>query len=247
MSGSGPLYYCELPDGIEPGETLSLRGAEGHHAVDVRRLRSGEAVILGDGAGKTCRCRITTAERGSLSAEIVEILEEPVPRVRVTLQQALAKGGRDELAIQAATEAGVWAVRPWLARRSISRWEGRKVERGVERWRSVVREAAKQSLRSRIPEVLPLCAEPSGRLCGDDASLRLVLDPEADERLGQLSVSETGDITILVGPEGGIPEQDLVSLSEAGVRRVRLGETVLRTSTAGVAALAILNAKAGIW
>jgi 16S rRNA (uracil1498-N3)-methyltransferase len=159
------------------------------------------------------------------------------------LAQALAKGDRDELAIQAATELGAAGVIPWAAERSVSRWDGAKAIKGRERWASIVREASKQAIRSRVPDVAALAstaelAVRSGRL--------LVLDPLGDAALTELEL-DGEPITLVVGPEGGISPREFEQLEAAGAARVRLGSEVLRTSTAGPAALAVLNARLGRW
>jgi 16S rRNA (uracil1498-N3)-methyltransferase len=168
------------------------------------------------------------------------------------LVQALAKGDRDELAIQAATELGVDGVIPWAAARSVSRWEGAKLARGRERWASIVREATKQSIRPWLPEVDELAS--TRQLAARAGSTRmLLLEPTASARLTDVAASivrdapNEADIVLVVGPEGGIAPAELDLLTEAGATAVRLGETVLRTSTAGPAALAILNQALGRW
>ena len=161
------------------------------------------------------------------------------------LAQALAKGDRDELAVQAATELGVDGVIPWTAARSISRWEGAKIAKGRDRWSAVVREASKQSLRAWIPDVLDLVTTKQLVRLAEGARM-LVLEPTAEQALGELEVGAE-DLILVVGPEGGISPQELDALAAAGASVVRLGDEVLRTSTAGPAALAVLNVKLHRW
>jgi 16S rRNA (uracil1498-N3)-methyltransferase len=176
---------------------------------------------------------------------VESVQESPVPSPRLVLVQALAKGDRDELAVQAATELGVDEVVPWQAARSISRWSGPKEEKGRERWRAIVREASKQSLRPRVPEVAPL--EQVRGLVARAATARvLVLEPSAQARLSQV-VPDGRDLVLVVGPEGGIAPEELRLLAEAGAEAVALGDSVLRTSTAGPAAIAVLSARLGRW
>ncbi|HEY8282246.1 MAG TPA: 16S rRNA (uracil(1498)-N(3))-methyltransferase, partial [Leifsonia sp.] len=166
-------------------------------------------------------------------------------RPAITLVQALAKGDRDELAVQAATELGVDRVVPWAAARSISRWEGPKVAKGRDRWASIVREAAKQSIRAWVPAVSELAT--TADIVSFCAHARvLVLEPDAPEPLTGVRPDER-ELVLVVGPEGGIAPQELDALRQAGAELVRLGDTVLRTSTAGPAALAVLNASLGRW
>jgi 16S rRNA (uracil1498-N3)-methyltransferase len=179
----------------------------------------------------------------ALTADEV-VVEEP-PATRITLVQALAKGDRDELAVQAATELGVDAVVPWAAARSVSRWEGPKAEKGRQRWAAIVREAVKQSIRSWLPPVAAVAttAELPARLEG---VRMLVLDPTATTPLTDIR-PDGGDLALVVGPEGGISPAELDRLVAAGAQPVRLGASVLRTSTAGPAAIAVLNVALGRW
>jgi 16S rRNA (uracil1498-N3)-methyltransferase len=168
-----------------------------------------------------------------------------MPATRITLVQALAKGDRDELAVQASTEIGVDAVIPWSAARSVSRWEGPKAEKGRQRWATIVREAVKQSVRAWLPQVGGLAA--TGELASRLAGARiLVLEPTATTALTDVR-SDGRDIALVVGPEGGITPAELDRLIAAGAEPVRLGASVLRTSTAGPAAIAVLNAVLGRW
>jgi 16S rRNA (uracil1498-N3)-methyltransferase len=246
----GPLYFDAQAAAAAVGDTLVLAGAEGHHAVDVRRLRAGEGVSVGDGAGRVCACTTVQAAAGRLTVRVEQVLRERERGPRVCLIQALAKGGRDELAIQAATEAGVDAVRPWQARRSIARWAGPKAERGRRRWADVVREASKQSLRATVPAVEPLLSDGSGTAALDALDVLFVLDPRAERPLSAVPAVELRGLArvgLLIGPEGGMSEADLDALGAAGAWRVRLGDSVLRTSSAGLAALTLLNAALGRW
>jgi 16S rRNA (uracil1498-N3)-methyltransferase len=234
------------------GRVVALGPQESRHAVTVSRIRAGEALLVGDGRGAVASCTVTAADpqRLELRVDAVETHPEPVPRV--VLVQALAKGDRDEMAVQAATELGVDAVIPWQAARSVSRWEGAKVAKGRERWRAIVREAVKQSIRPHVPEVEQLATTKD--LVRRAAGARvLVLDPTADVRLSGLDLAapEDGtparDVLLVVGPEGGISPAEVDALRAAGATPVALGSGILRTSTAGPAALALVNAALGRW
>jgi 16S rRNA (uracil1498-N3)-methyltransferase len=236
---------------IETGDLVELSGDEARHAVTVNRMRVGEHTMIGDGRGLMVRGVVVKAEAKQLeiAVESSEWHEEPTPRL--VLVQALAKGDRDELAIQAATELGVSAIVPWQAERSVSRWSGPKVAKGVERWSTIVREAAKQSIRPWVPVVDdPVDAKALiARAADGEAPTRiLVLEPTATERLSSVDLaSGAGTILLVVGPEGGISARELELLTEAGAQLVRLGDEVLRTSTAGPAALAVANVALGRW
>ncbi len=244
-------FVVETAREVLPGGVVELTGAEAKHAASVRRLRVGETVTVGDGAGVWLT---GTAEEVVPSRVVVRVAarrEEPPAAPRIVLVQALAKGDRDELAVQAACELGVDEIVPWQAARSVSRWEGTKAATGRERWAAIVREAAKQAHRAWVPPVDEVVTTRGleGLLAasGTDAPPRLLLlDPTAGERLSQVT-DDGRDLMVVVGPEGGFAPEELERLSAAGAERVRLGDTVLRTSTAGPAAVALLSAALGRW
>ncbi|PPH42731.1 16S rRNA (uracil(1498)-N(3))-methyltransferase [Rathayibacter sp. AY1C9] len=231
--------------GFVVGGRLALTGAEARHAATVSRIRAGESVRVGDGRGLVATAVVESAEPARVVLVVESMQESPVPSPRLVLVQALAKGDRDELAVQAATELGVDEVVPWQAARSISRWSGPKEEKGRERWRAIVREASKQSRRPRVPEVAPL-EQVRGLVARAATSRVLVLEPSAQARLSQV-VPDGRDLVLVVGPEGGIAPEELRLLAEAGAEAVALGDSVLRTSTAGPAAIAVLSARLGRW
>ncbi|WP_295011409.1 16S rRNA (uracil(1498)-N(3))-methyltransferase [uncultured Microbacterium sp.] len=227
------------------GDTVALTGAEAKHAAVVRRVRIGEPITLGDGAGVWLEGEVAGSEPGRVDVAVLSRREDPAPDPRILLVQALAKGDRDELAVQAACELGVDEIVPWQAARSVSRWEGTKAAKGRERWATIVREAAKQAHRSWIPTVAGI--ESTADLVRRAGRQRvLVLDPTAPTRLSRLE-PDARDIVLVVGPEGGIAPEELERLVDAGAERVLLGDTVLRTSTAGPAAIAVLNVARGRW
>jgi 16S rRNA (uracil1498-N3)-methyltransferase len=231
------------PADAEIGSRVTVTGDEARHAVTVARVRIGERIAIGDGSGFLVWGAVVAASAAELAIEVDEVRHDPEPEPPLWLAQALAKGDRDELAIQAATELGVAGVIPWSAERSISRWDGAKAAKGQERWASIVREASKQAIRSRVPEVAELAT--AARLAALPGQL-LVLDPLGDAALSDV-VLDGERATLVVGPEGGIAPREFDALVAAGGVRVRLGQEVLRTSTAGPAALAVLNARLGRW
>ena len=178
---------------------------------------------------------------------VIETSYEEKPDLELTLIQALAKGDRDELAVQAATELGVMQVVPWQAERSVSRWDGPKVAKGVQRWQSIVDEAAKQALRAWTPAVLqPITTKELAKQVAQ-FEVVLVLDPTAEIGLASVKLPAKASVALVVGPEGGISPAELTALQQAGATRVHLGTSILRTSTAGMAAIAALQAGAGNW
>jgi 16S rRNA (uracil1498-N3)-methyltransferase len=249
-----PLFLLEPGDldTVDAGGTLLLDGAEGRHAATVRRLRAGERVDVADSAGVVALCQVRdvvaagTRRPEALLLDVLDVRTEPQPALRFVLVQALAKGGRDEQAIETATELGVDEVVPWQAARSVVLWRGPRGDKAHASWRSTVRAAAKQSRRPRVPTVAPVVAGPAlaGRV--SSAALAVVLHEEATTPLSSLTLPSEGDVLLVVGPEGGIAPDELTDLTAAGAVAVRLGEHVLRSSTAGPAALAVLSA-AGRW
>lgn len=224
----------------EIGSLVELDGPEGKHAVQVRRMRQGEAIQLSDGKGLRVRGTVAELSGSTLKLEVTEVISEELPARQITLVQALAKGDRDELAIQAATELGAMGIIPWQASRSISRWDGPKIAKGQARWQQIVSEAAKQSLRAYIPEVKNIAdaQDLAGLVASFD--LVLVLDTSATATIAEVGIPSSGTIGLVVGPEGGIEQSELDTLQAAGAKLVSLGANVLRTSTAGPALIAAL-------
>ena len=233
-------------DGVTLGSHVPVAGAEARHGR-VRRLRPGEQVDLVDGRGR----RVTGPVVGISSDEFVvaveQLLDEGLPAPRLVVVQALAKGERGDAAVEMLTECGVDEIVPWAAQRSVAVWRGDRAARGADRWRAVAHAAAKQSRRARIPDVPELCdtAAVADRL--RDARLALVLHETAAARLSRVTLPAAGDVMLVVGPEGGISDAELGRVTAAGALPVRMGESVLRTSTAGVAAAAVVLAAAGRW
>lgn len=238
------LYLTDDLADARVGARVEVTGDEARHALQVARIRPGERIAVGDGRGTLVRGAVVAGEPGVLAVEVDELSHEPAPAPALWLAQALAKGDRDELAVQAATELGVAGVIPWAAERSVTRWEGAKVARNEERWRTIVREASKQAIRPWVPEVAPLST--TAQLAALPG-LVIVLEPTATVPLTGVALDAVERVTLVVGPEGGIAPRELDRLADAGAVLARLGTEVLRTSTAGPAALAVINAGLGRW
>lgn len=226
----------------------TLDGPEGRHAATVRRMRPGEHLLLADGRGGQARCVVAEAERDSLRLDVLERWFVPRPALRVRLVQALVKGDRGELAVELATEAGVDAIVPWQAARCVAKWDdGPRGAKALARWRSTAAEAAKQSRRAWTPEVTgPVRARALTELVAA-ADAAFVLHESASETLSSVELPGGGELLLIVGPEGGVSEEELTALTAAGARAVRLGPTVLRASTAGAVALGALGALTDRW
>ncbi|MFB2555127.1 16S rRNA (uracil(1498)-N(3))-methyltransferase [Herbiconiux liangxiaofengii] len=234
----------------EIGDVVTITGDEARHAATVNRMRVGEHTAIGDGRGLVVQGVVVRAEAKELELAVERVQRHPEPSPRIVLVQALAKGDRDELAVQSATELGVSGVVPWQAERSVSRWVGPKAVKGRDRWAAIVREAAKQSIRPFVPHVDDLVEVTELIRDGVAGGCRIVvLEPSAEVRLSSLrfDADDTRGVLLVVGPEGGISPRELEQLSEAGAEVVRLGDEVLRTSTAGPAAVAVLNVLLGRW
>lgn len=235
-------------EALSGSTVVHVRGADARHAVTVARVRVGEQLRLGDGAGLVVHGVVAAVEPGDLALAVERVEQYERPRPSIHLVQALAKGDRDELALQAATELGVDGVIPWQAARSVSRWDPAKVVKNRERWQTIAREATKQSMRAWMPIIEPL-ATTNLLVARAAESTVLVLDPTGDHALSALTPHDLGqgEVLLVVGPEGGIAPEERDALTAAGARSVRLGSTVLRTSTAGPAAIAVLSAALGRW
>jgi 16S rRNA (uracil1498-N3)-methyltransferase len=229
------------------GDTIELTGAEAHHAGTVKRLAVGEPAWLADGHGGLAETRVAEVGRERVLFTVLLRRRLPEPKPRFTVVQALPKGERAELAVELLTELGVDEIVPWAASRSVAVWRGEKAARGVQKWRRSAQEAAKQSRRGRIPEVAELAdtAAVAERVAA--AGIAFVLDSDAELALAAVDPPAVGEVLLVIGPEGGLAPAELELFTAAGARPVRLGAEVLRTSTAGAAALAVLSVRAGRW
>ena len=246
---SATLFYVDVIPVL--GATAVVDGDEGFHAATVRRIRPGESLLLSDGAGTVADCVVISVDKRSLTARVEQRRNAPPPRPPVTVVQAIPKSERSELAIELATEAGADDFIAWQAQRCVARWDGDRGEKGLRRWRAVARSAARQSLRAWIPDVSGplstdvLCDLVSSRV--EAGALALVLHQAADRLMGKLPVAQADSIILVVGPEGGIGDSEVEALASAGAKPVRMGPTVLRTSTAAAVALGALGALTPRW
>ncbi len=241
-----PLYLAEptLLAAAGPGDRVRLDGGEGRHAATVRRTLPGEQVLLGDARGRVMTCEVVTAAAGVLDVTVLSVRDEPAPVPRFVLVQALAKGDRDHQAVEAATELGVDEVVPWQAARSIVHWRGERGDRSWRKWDAVLVAATKQSRRAWRPVLAPVAATADLERRVRAASMAYVLHEAAAVPLAAQRLPDAGEVLVIVGPEGGITAEELAALTGAGATAVRLGGTVLRSSSAGPAALAVISAQA---
>lgn len=246
---TAPLF---LLDSLPHSGAVVLDGPEGRHAATVKRLRAGEFVQLGDGRGGLAQAVVRSVARDRVDLEITERADVAAPALQVVLAQALVKGDRGELAVELATEAGIDEVLPWRAARCVARWEvGARGDKALQRWRSAAREAAKQARRAWVPAVAePVTTAQLAARVGAVAGA-LVLHEAATNGLVELAAGgglpDVGDLLLVVGPEGGITDDEIAALVAAGARPVRLGAEVLRASTAAAVALGALGALTTRW
>jgi 16S rRNA (uracil1498-N3)-methyltransferase len=240
-----PVFYAERA--ALQGDVVILSGAEGRHAAAARRLRPGERAEVGDGAGLVAECVVTAHGPGRLELAVRARREVPRPDPVITVVQAIPKGDRGELAVEELTEVGVDRIVPWAAARCVPVWRGERGARSLAKWRVTAREAAKQSRRAWIPEVSEAASGADVAQLIGQAACAIVLEPGAADHLGRVCPPESGDLVLIVGPEGGITAEESAAFQVAGATARRLGPTVLRTSTAGPVAAAVLLSRTGRW
>jgi 16S rRNA (uracil1498-N3)-methyltransferase len=244
----GLFYIDALPD---IGAVAVVDGDEGFHAATVRRIRPGEQLMLGDGVGGLARCVVEETDRDGLRARVLAHWRVAPDEPPVTVAQALPKAERSELAIELATEAGADAFVAWQAARCVARWEGARVGKGLRRWRAVARSAAQQSRRAHIPPVDGVLSTAALTLqireAVASAATVLVLHESATCQITDLDLAQANSVVLVVGPEGGIAPDEIAALTDSGAVAVRLGPTVLRTSTAAAVALGALGVLTGRW
>ena len=234
--------------GVRAGGEFVLDGAEGRHAAAALRIRAGEQIEVADGCGTVASCRVAVAERDRLQVVVEGITTVPQPRPRLVLVQALAKGGRDEAAVETATEYGVDAVIPWHAERCVVHWSGDREQRAHRRWQSTALAAAKQSRRAWVPTIEQVVSTRALAARSGAQNPLLVLHAGAQLALTAAPLPDLATAVLLaVGPEGGISDRELAELTMAGAIPVRLGAQVLRASSAGPAGLAVLSVRLGRW
>lgn len=237
---SDALYLVEpgTLSGLEVGDRFTLDGPDGRHDATVKRTRPGEHVLVSDGHGIVAGVQVDQVGSGQVSGTIDQVRRDPPRPVLLRVVQALAKTDRADLALELVTEIGVDQVLAWQADRSISRWDS-KAEKGIAKWRQVVREATKQSRRTRVPDVDgPVGSKELARRIEADPGLTLVLHESATEQLGEVDLAGASSITLVVGPEGGISPDELDRFVAAGARPVLVSDGVLRTSSAAGVGLA---------
>lgn len=229
------------------GDSLDLVGPEGRHAVSVQRIRAGEPIELVNGLGRRIFGRVAGTDGSTCTVVVERVVQEPEQHPRITAVQAIAKGDRGELAVQMLTEAGIDVVIPWQAEHSVAKWDGERAVKHRNKWASTAQESAKQARRSWVPAIgSPISTAAVADLIAN-AGVALVLDEQSTVPLTSIDFATAHDVLIVIGPEGGLSVNERALFADAGADLVRLGSTVLRTSTAGVAALGVVMARVGRW
>lgn len=241
-----PLFYSPDVTGKVPGDVVYLDAATSAHAVRSQRLGMGDPLMVSDGAGTLAQGSITSADPQSACIVIETAEVQPSPAVRINLVQALAKGDRDLMAVEMATEVGVDAVTPWQAQRSIVRIRPERAVKMRAKWQAKLRAAAQQSRRAYIPALRPAVegADIAELHAPEDHQHLIVLHEDARSTLHEAMTAlpkTPAEVHLVVGPEGGVSPEELSAVEQVGGSIVQLGPTVMRASTAGPVAIALLN------
>ena len=242
-----PVHLVESLAGVAPGSLVEVTGDEAHHAVAVRRLREGEQVVLTDGLGTSVTGSVASTGKRVFAVSVESVSHDDRPAPAITVVQALPKGDRGELAVEVLTEVGVDRIVPWAAARSVAVWKGERAAKSHAKWQATAREAAKQSRRTWLPDRHPagLDRRPGGA--------RGRGRPRGRAARGRDRPAQRGRRTRLRSdrrrrrPRGRDRARGARRPHGAGARSVRLGAEVLRTSTAGVVAVAALLARTDRW
>lgn len=241
-----PVHLVPSLDGVGAGATVTVDGAEAHHAV-VRRFRVGESVVLTDGLGHAATGEVAALSRHSFDVVVSSVTTAAPLDPELVVVQAIPKGDRGELAVELLTEVGVSVIVPWAAARCVAVWKGERAAKSLARWRTTAREAGKQARRPWLPIVAEPASTPDVENLVGAADLAVVLHETGTEPLESVPVPASGRVLLVVGPEGGLTDAEVDAFASAGAHVVRLGSEVLRTSTAGVAAAAALLSRTPRW
>ena len=242
-----PVFVHEGLAGLVTASSVELAGDEGRHAAQVRRVRVGEQILLTDGVGTSAVVEVVGVAAKSLIGTVVSVRGDEPETPRVVVVQAIPKGERGQVAVEMLTEVGVDVIVPWAASRSVSVWRGDRVDKALAKWRSAAREAGKQARRTWFPTISPMASTEDVADLLRGTSVPVVLHEAASGPLADVPVPGRGEIVVVVGPEGGISDEELAAFAAVGAEPLRLGSSVLSTSTAGVAAVAALLARTPRW
>jgi len=239
------LSRVHLPGPLVCGSRRTIDGDAANHLARVLRLRAGDALTLFDGQGAEHDARIAAFGKGAVTVEVGERTgvdrESPL---RLTLAQGVSRGERMDWVVQKATELGMARLVPVLTERSVVRLDAVQSERKRQHWRGIAIAACEQSGRNTLPEVAAPVSLADFLRTVDERSTRVLLSPSGALRIEELQ-PPAGEVVVLIGPEGGLADGEQRAAIAAGFLAVRLGPRVLRTETAAVAALTLLQHRFG--
>src|SRR5437870_4096096 len=244
MSGHAPFFFAE-PAGLE-ADRLTIEGEDARHLAVVRRASPGDLVRISDGRGTIVDARLTSVTPAAVGAEVLERTVTPAPSPRVEVHQGLAKGDKVDGVIRHLVEMGVDGIVVFEAGRSVARWDGARQAAAGRRWATIAREAAKQSHRPWLPVLAGPLRETEAAAAPAGRGLGLVAHPAAGSRLRDVLADRAPggggpeSVWVVVGPEGGLAEDEVASFAAAGAVPVSLGPQILRTETASVVAAALV-------
>jgi len=240
------LTRCHVALPLQPGTTVVLPERAANHLVRVLRLHEGDACVLFNGDGHDYAARLASVGKREVTAQVLEsIAVDNESPLRVVLLQGIARGEKMDLILQKATELGVAAIVPVNGERTEVKLDAERARKRVAHWRSVVESACEQSGRTRVPTLEePATLDAAAAAVPGDA-VRLLLDPHGEHRLAAMDLGGADTVVVAIGPEGGWSPRDRQVLQGAGFSGLRLGPRVLRTETAGLAAIAALQARFG--
>ncbi|MDP2014044.1 MAG: 16S rRNA (uracil(1498)-N(3))-methyltransferase [Actinomycetota bacterium] len=236
------LLLCEAVSSAEVGAVVQLSAHEARHATAALRMNTGDQVLVSDGLGRKAMGRLEV--RNSAASVLIESISDvPAPDPSITVVQALAKGEHGELAIDLMTQVGVDRIIPWAAQRSIVQLKGERADKALIKWQQAARAAAKQSRRPWLPVVSEVQSTKQVISQMADFDAVLLLHEAASTALAATELPASGQICLIVGPEGGIIPQEEELLAAAGALPVLLGPEVLRASLAGAIAVSLLASR----
>jgi 16S rRNA (uracil1498-N3)-methyltransferase len=230
---------------LKSGQQLQLTKEEAHHLVNVLRMKAGQDFTLFNGDGPEYLCRILSVEKRGLSAEVISASEpERESPVSITLVQAIARTQHMDLALQKATELGVTRIQPLLTERCAIKQGRQQLEKKEAHWLGVIISACEQSGRTFLPELLPAISLDEYLACADSNALKITLSPAAEQSFRDLQARPAQPVQLLIGPEGGLSDTEISRTIKQGFTAVSMGPRILRTETAAMAAITLIQ---GLW
>lgn len=237
-----PLLFVDDLFGVSAGMVVALPVDESRHAAAALRMKTGEPVLVADGKGhRAFGVAQVQGNQVGVVVTSVEIIAQPNPRI--TIVQALAKGEHGELAVDLMTQVGVDRIIPWSASRSIAQWKSDRADKSRTKWLNMARAAAKQSRRAWIPEIAEVKSTKELVALIPNFDATFILHEDAQHPLALAQLPASGEICLIVGPEGGISEAEITEFVGAGATTAALGSSVLRASLAGAIGLGVLSTR----